>query len=290
MFKTREEGGYYSKGNQPIDDAGKIIALDGGNSRFRSIIETEERIVSGNQERVENGVEYATWTVLKNGTDNFDLEKMKMTLQTVLYVAVHYAVFGMGINDCMPTDSPQKLNIRANIRTIIEGSKAREAFSSGPDVSEDEVGIQELYEFLVVQNIQMKNDEERRKKTLKAENSKALAQDARGFFDTFNDISGLVKDAVKKLNGLKKTAEGAATLVQAGFHMTETIKRVDLLNACENVFDMTFEKFLDTYGMTGLKPIFVYAYQVQGCVINFRIDRFAFWFKSAHFWSLTFEA
>lgn len=271
MFKTREEGGYYSKGNQLIEDAGEIIALDGGNSRFRSIIETEERISSGNQERVENGVEYATWTVLKNGTDNVDLEKMKMTLQTVLYVAVHYAVFGMGINDCMPTESPQKLNIRKNIKAIIEGSKAREASSSGPDVFEDEVGIQELYEFLVEQNVQRKNVEDKRKNSLKAENSEALAQDSRGLFDAFNDISGLVEGAVKKVNWLKKSAEGAITLAQAGFHMTEAIKQADLLSACENVFDMTFEEFLDTYGMTGLKPIFVYAYQVQGYVTSFPV-------------------
>lgn len=179
-------------------------------------------------------------------------ERAKMVAQTILYVAVHYAVMGMGINDCMPERSPEQLSPLKNIRKLIADAKQRETESAPRGMEpagSDKVGIKTLFEELRAKDRAATAAEAAHKAEVKAENPQATPVDPRGIFNVFDDIGEIIDEVVRDI---------------AGFDISDHLDVSKLELASKDVFNTTFGDYLDKHNLGGLKGIFVYGYQVQG--------------------------
>jgi hypothetical protein len=191
-----------------------------------------------------------------------------MLFQSVLYVAVHYAVMGMGLNDCMPDKSPDESSVVENIRNLVgeaknhETTEAPRGMDAAPRGMEPraagEVGVMTLLKALRAKDAEVKDAEAKRNSAAKARNPHATPVDSRGLFNVFDDIGELVEAAIDDIKDVD---------------VTDFFSIAQLEQACKEVFRLTFGEFLDRHSLGSLKSIFVYAYQVHGYGVIEKVGR-----------------
>lgn len=221
-------------------EPGEVVALDRGSDEFRSAFDPSI------SERAE-GIEFSQWTVLKNmfkvnamgvSTDS-EAEARRIIVASVQYVAIHYAIMGIGINDAMPDEAPSGAVASRKMRDLINKASERETGGNGKELS-----VMSLFLELRQCNTDM----------LKAErtwNSKHFPSAKSGnhckpfgLYAAKDDIEDLLKE-----------------VLQAG---PIAVSKDGLLEATKTFFDMSFGQFLDKHGLGSLRTVFSYSYELQG--------------------------
>lgn len=164
---------------------------------------------------------------------------------------LHFAIMGLGINDCMPEKPPTKSSARENLRGLIARARAREqesdsSSSRSPRATGNKIDVRDLWAALSEKNEEVKDYERKESSFFRP----------RGLFAPFEDIGDVLSNTLRDVTN---AADSKEQIEGVGFFSEE-----ELESACNDVFSVTIYDFLAKHGMLALYPLLVYTFSVQG--------------------------